>query len=130
MSQEQRPLGRMAVSRVAALGRERMFLPETLPAPERNFKKEIRGGGWGVGGLGAAIRLRKKVIRAAGPPSSPGCPGASQAWGLALPPPLQAVTWGCPITSEPSTPSAPEWSLVLLTSQTTGRTRSQQKHSA
>lgn len=62
MSQEQRPLERMAVSRVAALGRERMFLPETLPAPERNFKKEIRGGGWGVGRLGAAIRLRKKVI--------------------------------------------------------------------
>lgn len=47
MSHEPRPLERMVVPRAAALGWERLFLPETLPAPERNFRKELRGG---VGG--------------------------------------------------------------------------------
>lgn len=60
VSQEQRPLERMAVSRVAALGRERMFLLETLPAPERNFKKEIRGGGVGCGGIGRGHKTEKE----------------------------------------------------------------------
>lgn len=47
VSHEPRPLERMVVPRAAALGWERLFLPETLPAPERNFRKEFRGG---VGG--------------------------------------------------------------------------------
>lgn len=118
VSHRKGPWERVAVPSVTALSWERIFLPELLPAPGRNFRQEFRGGVE----CGGAIRQGEKVIQAAGRPSpslldAAQRPGVRQTWGLALPPPLLAMTLGCPFTAEPSAPCAAEWGPVLLMSQ-------------